>query len=189
MGRTLLSCWLLAMPITWVHAQTDKSAISTSVEIQVTEEQSAAKRLFSRMWSKLRGYVGRPGQSTSAGGRTLIAGVRGAESTASGLQPYWKDDRSEDPDYIREVDTFFGAMELADAGKFENATGVLNAFSNSYPDSTLNPNVQFALGLAYGQLGKNTEGVAALESFTSRYPEHPLVSDATELIEILRLND
>jgi len=190
MGRILLFCWLLVMPITLVQAQTDTSAsTTTNLEIQVVEEESAAKRLFSRMWSKLRGYVGRSEQSTMAGGRTLIAGVRGAETTTSGLQPYWKGDRSEDPDYIKEVDTFLDAMELADAGKFEQATGVLNAFSDSYPDSSLDPNVQFALGLVYGQLGKNAEGVAALESFVKRYPEHPLVSDAEELIQVLQLTN
>lgn len=80
---------------------------------------------------------------------------------AGGLQPYWKGDQSEDSDYIKEVDTFLDAMELADAGKFEQVTGVLNAFSNSYPASSLDPNVQFALGLAYGQLGKNPKVVAA----------------------------
>ncbi len=189
MGRILLFCWLLVLPITLVQAQTDTSASTTNLEIQVVEEESAAKRLFSRMWSKLRGYVGRSEQSTMAGGRTLIAGVRGAETTTSGLQPYWKGDRSEDPDYIKEVDTFLDAMELADAGKFEQATGVLNAFSDSYPDSSLDPNVQFALGLVYGQLGKNAEGVAALESFAKRYPEHPLVSDAEELIQVLQLTN
>ncbi len=189
MGRILLFCWLLVMPITLVQAQTDTSASTTNLEIQVVEEESAAKRLFSRMWSKLRGYVGRSEQSTMAGGRTLIAGVRGAETTTSGLQPYWKGDRSEDPDYIKEVDTFLDAMELADAGKFEQATRALNAFSDSYPDSSLDPNVQFALGLAYGQLGKNAEGVAALESFAKRYPEHPLVSDAEELIQVLQLTN
>ncbi len=189
MGRILLFCWLLVMPITLVQAQTDTSASTTNLEIQVVEEESAAKRLFSRMWSKLRGYVGRSEQSTMAGGRTLIAGVRGAETTTSGLQPYWKGDRSEDPDYIKEVDTFLDAMELADAGKFEQATRALNAFSDSYPDSSLDPNVQFALGLVYGQLGKNAEGVAALESFAKRYPEHPLVSDAEELIQVLQLTN
>ncbi len=189
MGRILLFCWLLVMPITLVQAQTDTSASTTNLEIQVVEEESAAKRLFSRMWSKLRGYVGRSEQSTMAGGRTLIAGVRGAETTTSGLQPYWKGDRSEDPDYIKEVDTFLDAMELADAGKFEQATRALNAFSDSYPDSSLDPNVQFALGLVYGQLGKNAEGVAAFESFAKRYPEHPLVSDAEELIQVLQLTN
>ena len=189
MGRILLFCWLLVMPITLVQAQTDTSASTTNLEIQVVEEESAAKRLFSRMWSKLRGYVGRSEQSTMAGGRTLIAGVRGAETTTSGLQPYWKGDRSEDPDYIKEVDTFLDAMELADAGKFEQATRALNAFSDSYPDSSLDPNVQFALGLVYGQSGKNAEGVAALESFAKRYPEHPLVSDAEELIQVLQLTN
>ena len=189
MGRILLFCWLLVMPITLVQAQTDTSASTTNLEIQVVEEESAAKRLFSRMWSKLRGYVGRSEQSTMAGGRTLIAGVRGAETTTSGLQPYWKGDRSEDPDYIKEVDTFLDAMELADAGKFEQATRALNAFSDSYPDSSLDPNVQFALGLVYGQSGKNAEGVAALESFAKSYPEHPLVSDAEELIQVLRLTN
>jgi TolA-binding protein len=189
MGRTLLFCWLLVMPITLVYAQTDTSASSGNVEIQVIKEESAVKRLFNRMWSKLMGYVGRSERATTAAGRTLIAGVRGAESTTSGLQPYWKGDRSEDPDYIKEVDTFLDAMELADAGKFEQATGALNAFSDSYPNSSLGPNVQFALGLAYGQLGKNAKGVAALESFARRYPEHPLVSDATELIQILQLTN
>ena len=189
MGRTLLFCWLLVMPITLVQAQTDMSASTANVGIQVVDEDRKVKRLFSRMWSKLRGYVGRSAQSTIAGGRTLIAGVRGAESTTSGLQPYWKGDRSEDPDYIEEVDTFLDAMELADAGKFEQATGALNAFSDSYPDSSLNPNVQFALGLACGQLGKNAEGVAALESFAKRYPEHPLVSDAKELIQVLQMTN
>lgn len=189
MGRALVFCWLLVMPITLVHAQTGTSASTTNVEIQVVEEETAAKRLFSRMWSKLRGYVRRSEQSTSTGGRTVIAGVRGAESATSGLQPYWKGDRSEDPDYIKEVDTFLDAMELADAGKFEQATGALNAFADSYPVSTLDPNVQFALGLAYGQLGKNAEGVAALELFAKRYPEHPLVSDANELIQVLQLTN
>ena len=79
MGKTLLFCWLLVMPITLVQAQTDTSASITNVEIRVVE--STVKRLFGRMWSKLRGYVGRSEQATIAGGRTLIAGVRGAETT------------------------------------------------------------------------------------------------------------
>ncbi len=178
------------MPIALIHAQTDTNASTTNnVEMQMVEEEIAAKRLFSRMWSKLRGYVRRSEQSTSIGSRSLIAGVRGAESTTSGLQPYWKGDRIEDPDYIKEVDTFLDAMELADAGRFEQATGTLNAFSDSYPASSLDPNVKFALGLAYGQLGNNAEAVATLELFATRYPEHPLVSDANELIQVLQLTN
>jgi len=177
------------MPLTLVHAQIDTSASAIDVEIQVVEDKGAAQRLLNHMWSKLRGYVPRSEQSTSTGGRTLIAGVGGVESTTGGLQPYWKGDRREDPDYIKEVDAFLDAVELADAGKFEQATEALNAFSDSYPASSLDPNVQFALGLAYGQLGKDAEGVAALELFAERYPEHPLVSDANELIQVLRLTN
>lgn len=185
MNRVLLISLVITFPLAPLAAEDNKKPL-TGVEIQKAEEGLGVARVFSRVWAKLRTYIPRPSLPASAASRTQIAGVRGAETTTSRLQPYWKGDKTTDPAYLQELETFVAAIELAEAGEFEKAATAFNTFSISYPDSNLNPNVQFALGMVYGHLGNNEQAIAALRLFAQSHPAHPLADDARQVIKELQ---
>ncbi len=167
-------------------AAAQDSQSPAGVEIRKVDEGLSVKRVFSRLWAKLRAYVPKPGMRQAATKRTQIAGVRGAESTGSQLQPYWKGDRTADPSYVEQVEAFYAAIELADGGRLQAAAKAFSAFAAAYPDSDLSPHAQFALGLLYIELGNEQQGVKALRTFARSYPSHPLAADAQQMIEQLQ---
>lgn len=183
-SAALLSILLLVTPLMLLAADKAEQP-AVHVEIQKAEKRLGVARVFSRFWARLRAYVPKPGVQQAATQRTQIAGVRGAETTASPLQPYWKGDKTEDPSYVKEIKAFHTAMELADTGDLQSAAEAFQAFATKYPQSSLNPNVQFALGLVYVELGEKRRGMTTLKSFTRTHPEHPLATDARQMIEQL----
>ncbi len=185
MKQALLFSFVLIFPPLLMAAGHDSES-QARVEIRKVDQGTSVKRVFSRLWARLRAYVPKPGTRQAATQRTQIAGVRGAESTASRLQPYWKGDRSEDPAYVREIETFHAAIELGDAGRLREAAAAFDAFVTTYPNSALNPHAQFALGLVYVELGKKQRGISVLQSFTRTYPSHLLAADARGVIQQLQ---
>lgn len=174
----LLSCF----SFTLVAADGLNTPIA-STSMQGSQKVGDLKQLLGEMWGKLRSYVPRSNLGRAENSQTQIAGVRGDESTTSQLEPYWKGDKSDDPAYTKEIGALGKAIKLADEGKLKAAAKAFDAFLKTYPDSSLKPNAQFGLGLAYGGLGQKNQSIAALQGFAAAYPQHPLANDAQKMIQ------
>jgi len=167
-------------------ADKDSGDPSSGGQIVIKSEQkSAFKGFLYKFWGKLRAIS--PSASANKEHRSVAtAGVRGAETTTSVISPYWKDDNSEDPEYIKELEEFSKAQQLAEEGDLEGAVTALSSFINEYSNSDYRANAQFALGMSYGGLGKNAESVSAFQDFVNDNPKHPLVDDAKKVMAQLR---
>jgi TolA-binding protein len=154
--------------------------------VQKAESDSGFKRVLDEMWARLRTYGPRASTGDARSGVTVIAGVRGAESTGTQLKPYWKGDRTDDPTYVQEVSAYHQAQAHADAGSADKAAAAFEEFLKAYPKSAFKPSAQFALALAYGAAGDKLKGRAAVDSFLHDYPAHPLVADAKRLSELMK---
>jgi TolA-binding protein len=150
-----------------------------------TESESAFKGIFYKVWGRLRALS--PSATRPAVQRTAVtAGIRGSETTTSLMRPYWKDDRTNDPEYTRELSEYTHAQQLAENGNLQDAIKALRDFIDAHGSSDLQPNAQFALGLSYGGAGDSTASIATLESFVKQHPKHPLVADAQQVIKELK---
>lgn len=169
-----------------IAATTDnpKPKPADGVQVQKVENESVFKGLLGQLWSKLRAY----GPKLSARDETqptMIAGVRGAESTGTSLKPYWKGDRANDPAYVQEIAAYNSASQLADTGKFAQAAEAFDNFLKTYPASTLRANAQFGLGLACAGAGDKNRSLTALRSFLRENGKHPLAADANQMVKEL----
>jgi len=165
-------------------ATADNPKPADGVQVQKVENESVFKGLLGQLWSKLRAY----GPKLSARNETqptMIAGVRGAESTGTSLKPYWKDDRTNDPAYAQEIAAYNSASQLAETGKFTQAAEAFDSFLKTYPASTLRANAQFGLGLACAGAGDKNRSLTALRSFLKENGKHPLAADANQMVKEL----
>lgn len=149
-----------------------------------TQAPSGIREVFGGLWAKLRATVKRP--SASAEIPTYTAGIRGNEATESGLKPYWKDDREQDPAFRAERQALESAQGLADAQKYAEAATAFESFAASHPKSTLLPNARFGGALARASLGERDKAVAALQGFVRDYPQHVLAGDAQQALAALQ---
>ena len=149
-----------------------------------SEKKSAFKGLLYSVWGKLRAL--NPTKAERRQRTVVTAGVRGAETTESLINPYWKDDKTNDKDYIKELDSYTSAQQLAEDGDLNGAVKALTSFLENHEDSDLKPNAQFALGISYGGLGQNQPSIKAFKAFVNDNPKHPLVSDAKQVIAELK---
>ena len=158
----------------------DKAVRETPrVEVQKAEERSGLQSLLDEMWSRLRQY----GPKLSAKDSekiTVVAGVRGAESTASTLTPYWKGDKTRDPAYVAEVSALNGAQALAERGDYPAAATAFEKFLTEHAASSLKPNAEFGLALAVSGSDR-TKGAAQFKAFAEQHRTHPLAADAQRL--------
>jgi tetratricopeptide (TPR) repeat protein len=177
---------IVAMALPLAVSAAEPARPGGAVVVQQVESESALKRLFDEAWAKLRSYGPKLGSGSSGRHVTVVAGVRGNESTGTQLNPYWKGDHTSDPGYVQEATAFNHAQDLADAGDVDKAVAGFEEFLNNYPKSSFKPNAQFALGLSYGAAGQKAKGRAALEGFIRDYPTHPLAADAKRMQEALR---
>lgn len=176
---TLLALIVPALPVAAERASADEQLIIK------TEHKSIFRGLLYRVWGKLRALS--PKMNNRNRNRVVVtAGIRGAETTDSLINPYWMDDKTDDPDYIKELTEYTSAQQLAEEGNLQAAVKALSAFLEDFGDSDLKPNAQFALGISYGGLGQNKHSVDALQTFVSDNPKHPLVADAKQVIAELK---
>ena len=179
---TVLLLLMFCVPALSVAAEQVKKESRIVVQ---KEEQSVFKGLFYRVWSKLRTLT--PKMSRRNQSRSVVtAGVRGAETTDSLIEPYWKGDKTDDPAYVKELTEFNKAHQLAENGDLASAIKAFSSFISEYDDSSLKPNAQFALGMSYGGMGQTKSGVNALNSFVKENPAHPMVADAKQVIAELQ---
>lgn len=171
----------LAVP---VYAADEDATGEQSIVIK-KESDSTFKGLLYKVWGRLRAL--NPQLKTNRTRERSVAtmGIRGAETTTSIIEPYWKGDRTDDDEYIVELTRYTRAQQYAEDGDLKKAVSELGAFLDEYEDSDLRPNAQFALGISQGGLGDIAASKETLEKFVEDNPKHPLVSDAKQVIEQL----
>ena len=178
MQYTLLLASLLFVP---AALAADKATRETPrVEIQKAEERSGLQNVLDEMWSRLRQY-GPKLSMKETGTSTVVAGVRGAESTASTLTPYWKGDKTKDPAYVAEVNAFNAAQALAERGNYPAAGAAFEKFLKDYPASSLKPNAEFGQALAVSGTDR-AKGLTQLKAFAEQNRTHPFATDALRVI-------
>jgi len=150
------------------------------VEVQKAEERSGLQYVLDEMWSRLRQY-GPKLSARETEKTTVVAGVRGAESTASTLSPYWKGDKTKDPTYVAEIDAFNIAQALAERDDYPGAATAFEKFLKDYPASTLKPNAEFGMALAVSGTDRD-KGAARFKAFAEQHRAHPLAADAQRLV-------
>lgn len=148
----------------------------------VKENKSVFKGLLYRVWSRLRTFSPQLQKKNTRKYGIATMGIRGAETTSTLIEPYWKGDKTEDPIYVKQLTDYTNAQQLAETGNLKGAVTALNEFIDDYSDSDLLPNAQFALGLSQGGLGEIDESIESLETFIDDNPNHPLVGDAKQVI-------
>ena len=164
-----------------VFAQDDKKD-ETKVVVVKAESSSSFKGLLYKVWGRLRALNPQLKTNKTRGRSTVTMGIRGAETTTSLIEPYWKGDKTDDPEYITELTRYTEAQQYAEDGDLQKAVGALNAFLEEYDDSDLKPNAQFALGITQGGLGDIPASKQTLQIFVDDNPKHPLVADARQVI-------
>jgi TolA-binding protein len=164
-----------------VATQETQASAQPGMVVVETKKQSVFKGLLYEVWSRLRALSPKMGDST-AKHVVATAGIRGAETTTSLIQTYWKDDRTQDPEYIKELTEYTHAQQIAENGDLPGAIKALNHFVDTYTKSELKPDAQFALGITYAGAGNKEASISTLEEFVKQHPKHPLVADARQVI-------
>lgn len=184
MQYTLLLAFLLFVPAAPAVMAAEKAAREAPrVEIQKAGERSGLQNLLDEMWSRLRQYG--PKLSVKETEKTtVVAGVRGAESTASTLTPYWKGDKTRDPAFVAEVNAFNGAQTIAERDDYPAAAAAFEKFLKDYPASSLKPNAEFGLALAVSGTDR-AKGLAQLKTFAEQNRTHPFAADAQRAVSQL----
>ncbi len=118
--------------------------------------------------------------------QSATMGIRGSETTASLINPYWKDDKADDPAFQAEVHDYSAAQQLLEEGQLKEAETAFNAFIQAHPASDLLPNARFGLGLALAAQGDKKKGGEAMTAFARDYPQHPLAADAQKVAAELK---
>jgi TolA-binding protein len=149
-----------------------------------SEKNSVFKGLLYKVWERLRSL--NPRVKTNKSHQTVATmGIRGAETTSSLIEPYWKGDKTSDPGYIKELRQYTQAQQFAEQGDLPKAVSALNTFLDQHSSSDLRPNAQFALGISQGGMGDVADSKKTLQAFLKDYPKHPLAKDAREVIDQL----
>lgn len=175
----------VALPLAQTAAAEKTESEKSDVKIQKITRSGSLEDVLREMWGRLRSLV--PKMALDARERrTQVAGVRGAESTGTLLKPYWKGDRTQDRDFLKELKVYNAAQQWADAGNYSSAIGGFSEFIKTYPQSQLRANAQFGLGLAYGGVGARQKSIAALNRFIKTWPKHPLNADARQMLTVLK---
>lgn len=153
--------------------------------IKETQTHNVFKGALLSIWGRFKSF--NPHAKQNARSATVYtAGVRGAESTGTLIQPYWKDDLTQDKAFQDELKLFGEAITHLDNGSLTEATTTLEEFLSSYSSSSLKPNALFAEGISYAGLGNNQRSIQSLDLFVKEFPLHPLSDDAKLLMQQLK---
>ena len=159
----------------------DQSEQGASIVVK-TESSSSFKGLLYKVWGRLRALNPQLNTNKTRNRSVATMGIRGAETTTSLIEPYWKGDQTDNPDYINELTRYTEAQQYAEDGDLKKAVTALNTFLEEYEDSDLKPNAQFALGISQGGMGDIAASKKTLQIFVDDNPKHPLVGDAKQVI-------
>jgi TolA-binding protein len=145
----------------------------------------AASGLITNALRGLTALLPKPETAPADSTAVSTIGIRGSESTATLVNPYWKDDRSNDPAFAAELNAYTEAQNLLQAQKWTEAQQAMTRFLAEHPKSDLVPNARF--GQALAAAGADQAGPAAdqFRQFARDYPTHPLRADAEKLAAAL----
>ncbi len=152
--------------------------------IKETQTHNVFKGFLLSIWGKFKTF--NPHDKQVAKSATVYtAGIRGAESTGTLIQPYWKDDLTQDPSFQKQLKMYGEALSHLDKGSLKQANDSLSKFLTAFPSSTLKPTALFAQGISYAGLGDKANASNVLNQFVTEFTNHPLVEDAGNLIKQL----
>ena len=175
MKNLLFAICLVCTPMMATGVQAQETTV---VE---TQTHNVFKGLFQSVWARLKSL--NPSSKESANSEVVYtAGIRGAESTDTLLQPYWKDDLSSDETFQAELEQFSLAQGKMDRGELDSAVQSFDSFLGEYTQSDLRPNALFGKSISLAGLGQAEESVATMRQFLEENPNHPLGSDAQLVI-------
>lgn len=174
----LLVLFAVSMPVFAADGNNEKQV---SVVVK-TETNSTFKGLLYKVWGRLRALNPQLKTNKTRDRSVATMGIRGAETTSSIIEPYWKGDKTDDPEYIVELTQYTKAQQYAEDGDLQKAVTALDAFLHEYDNSDLKPNAQFALGISQGGMGDISASKKTLQTFVNDNPKHPLVADAKQVI-------
>lgn len=149
------------------------------------EDKSVLKGLFYKVWGKFKTMSPKDERRLAKNSR-VTAGIRGSETTATILQPYWKDDKTSDAQFMQQLEGFSKAQLMVDKGDLLSANKAFSGFIEQWPGSDLKPNAQFAEAFTLGALGEVSKSRQHFQAFIKDNPNHPLVTDAKSMIVELR---
>jgi TolA-binding protein len=153
--------------------------------VRETETNSVFKGALYQVWGRLRTLSPKTTGEDANNRVVVTAGIRGAESTDTALKPYWKDDRSNDAEYLQQLQAYNTAQELIDKGQMKEAAASLGKFIDAYPGSELMPNAMFAEAMALAGMGQKSDSIKQFNKFIKENPKHPLRADAETAIKEL----
>ncbi len=155
-----------------------------SATIVETQSHSVFKGFFQSVWARLKSL--NPNMKESANSEVVYtAGIRGAESTDTLLQPYWKGDMTQDEEFQAELQQYSLAQLKMDRGELESAVKSYDSFLDEYAQSNLRPNALFGKSISLAGLGDTQQSIATMQLFVDENPNHPLHDDATRVIQEL----
>ncbi len=155
--------------------------VNADLVIKQTESHSVFKGVFLSVWSKLKAVS--PSERQSAKSTVeYTAGLRGAETTETLIQPYWKDDLSQDQVFQTELKDYSQAQHLMNQGDLQASTQAFDSFIQQHEKSELVPNALFAQSLSYAGVCDIQMANAGMNKFIENYPRHPLVVDARQVV-------
>lgn len=148
------------------------------------ESHSVFTGLFRSVWARLKAL--NPASRESARSQQVYtAGIRGAESTDTLLQPYWKDDLTRDEAFQAELKKFSLAQRQMDQGDLETAARSFDDFLTEFAQSDLRPNALFGMSLCLAAIGQTDPSRSTLKTFIEENPNHPLIGDAQQVLASL----
>lgn len=151
----------------------------------VADSHNVFTGLFQTVWAHLKSI--NPPQRESARSEILYsAGIRGAETTDTLLQPYWKGELSRDRHFQDELSSFNLAQTRLDQGDLEGAARLFDGFLREYEHSALRPNALFGKGISLAGSGKTEQSLTTIRQFVEENPRHPLTGDARLVIDELQ---
>ncbi len=144
-------------------------------------EHSVFKGLFLTVWARLKAI--QPSQRQMARSNTVVtAGIRGAESTESLLQPYWKNDLSQDKGFQQQIQRFASAQDHMDKGELKQAADGFAQFIKDFSGSDLVASALLSKGLCEAALGDMGAAKISIQSFIDDNPGHPMAVEARQVL-------
>lgn len=159
------------------------NALDTKILVE-SESHNVFTGLFRSVWVQLKAFNPSPQESANTD-ITYNAGIRGAESTDTLLQPYWKGDLSRDQQFQAELSNFNLAQNKLDQGRLEAAARLFDDFLREFGQSALRPNALFGKSISLAGIGKTEQSLTTIRQFVEENPRHPLADDARRVIDEL----
>jgi|GEM_PF-572941 len=177
MNAIKVTRWALALTLSLTLVYPAQAQMTITEKTQ----HSAFKGLFLTVWARLKAI--QPSQRQMARSSTVAtAGIRGAESTESLLQPYWKNDLSQDKAFQKQIQQFASAQDHMDKGELKQAAEGFARFINDFSSSDLVASALLSKGLCEAALGDTGAAKTSIQSFVDDNPGHPLVDEARQVL-------